>query len=319
MANNITGVLDLFAGTGVGVACQNLEIPEHGVEINPEVVKVRELNNMTTLYRDVWDAAEADRVEFNTIWASPPCQTFSLAGTGAGRRALDSVLKEIQRGSWRNLKDLREIADASGDDRTALVLTPLHYVNKYQPTYAVWEQVPAVLPVWDACGAVLTEKGYSVWTGVLDAAEYGIAQNRSRAYLITRKDGVVASPPETQRVKTMLEEVGWGFTNRPAPTITGHVTATRSPSGTQEVFRKAILTGKFVFKPGHSPERSKVAKNGLGSEFPPDAVNYDLEDALQLQSYPRDFKLKGSKTEIQLMIGNAVPPKLAEAILKQFM
>jgi hypothetical protein len=51
--------LDLFAGTGWGVACQSLGIHEQGVEIMPEAVASREAAGMETIYRDVWHGGEA--------------------------------------------------------------------------------------------------------------------------------------------------------------------------------------------------------------------------------------------------------------------
>lgn len=47
--------LDLFAGTGWGVACERLGIREYGVEVMPEAVAVREVNGMRTVYHDVWE------------------------------------------------------------------------------------------------------------------------------------------------------------------------------------------------------------------------------------------------------------------------
>lgn len=47
--------LDLFAGTGWGVACKWLGIEEKGVELMAEAVATRMANGMETIYRDVWD------------------------------------------------------------------------------------------------------------------------------------------------------------------------------------------------------------------------------------------------------------------------
>lgn len=71
--------LDLFAGTGWGVACQGLGITEYGVEIMPEAQAVREANGMTTIYSDVWNGLTPGRVEaeaiagaYDLLIASPP-------------------------------------------------------------------------------------------------------------------------------------------------------------------------------------------------------------------------------------------------------
>ncbi|MGV7591810.1 DNA cytosine methyltransferase, partial [Mycobacterium kansasii] len=48
------------------------------------------------------------------------------------------------------------------------------------------EQVPAVLPVWEAMAEVLETNGYGTDTGVLHTEEFGVPQTRRRAVLIAR-------------------------------------------------------------------------------------------------------------------------------------
>ncbi len=210
--------LDLFAGTGWGVALKARGIREAGVEIMPEAVASREAAGMETIYRDVWDGllgdprprllTDIERAERRRAFAkpteewseheiqiaSPPCQSFSTAGKGAGRAALNDVLRAIDDHAYRRPERLRALG-AETDDRTALVLTPLAHVYRDRPMYIAWEQVPPVLPVWQACGAVLEQMGYSVWTGIMRAEQYGVPQTRRRAVLIARRDGVVAAMP----------------------------------------------------------------------------------------------------------------------------
>ena len=195
--------LDLFAGTGWGVACQRLGIEEYGVEIMPEARAVRAANGMKTWYADVWQGLEADVRRFDSaaffdiydlLIASPPCQTFSMAGGGAGRRALDDVLGLIDSRAYLNVEALRAFGEAH-DPRTALVLTPLAYVARDVPLHVVLEQVPPVLPVWERYAVEMRKWGYSVWTGIVHAEQHGVPQTRKRAILIARADGVEAAPP----------------------------------------------------------------------------------------------------------------------------
>lgn len=188
--------LDLFAGTGWGVACQRLGIEEFGVEIMPEACATRDANGMRTIFNDVWDGLEgrADVPPHTLQIASPPCQTFSVAGGGAGRRALDDVLEAISQEAYKDAAALRAFGEAH-DDRTALVLVPLAYAFVHRPTFIAWEQVPTVLPVWQACAEVLRGWGYSVDVGVLNAEQYGVPQTRKRAILVARNDGQQAMLP----------------------------------------------------------------------------------------------------------------------------
>lgn len=188
-------VLELFAGTGVGVALKRLGVVGLGVEKMPEANATRAANGMVTVYEDVWDAHLAESLTFDTIWASPPCQTFSMAGNGAGRRALDDVLGIITRKQYLDMGVLREEAEAFGDERIGLVLSPLHYAARFLPTYLAFEQVPPVLPVWKAMAVELHGLGYSVWTGILHAEQYGVPQTRKRAILMARRDGADVTPP----------------------------------------------------------------------------------------------------------------------------
>lgn len=444
--------LDLFAGTGWGVACQRLGIEEFGVEIMPEARATREANGMHTAYADVWDGLIDDLIEsrdgyareaaddmlargfdprevYELLIASPPCQTFSMAGGGAGRKALDEVLALIDAGAYLRPAELHAFGEKH-DPRTALVLTPLAHVARDTPTYVVWEQVPPVLPVWERAAEEMREWGYSVWTGILNAEQYGVPQTRRRAILIARADGKVAAPPTPTHSRyysrdpkrldegvlpwvSMAEALGWGdgdalrsnqsvagegramrdadqlaFTmtqttrsmqhvvaverhrgagmlerdgarparsvEDPAPTVTGNASGT-TPGGFRKVMRSNYGTGgdaaargergedtpaptmtskadrnmwqserpsttvmgdARVMAPGHKVNAEDKA---AGREYPgrPDgATRVTVAEAATLQSYPPDFVWCGTKTKQFLQVGNAVPPLLAEAILK---
>lgn len=311
--------LDVFAGTGVGVACQRLGIEEFGVEIWDPAVATREAAGMVTSYLDAWEIELAAGLEHDMEWFSPPCQTFSVAGRGTGRKALDNVVSLIEDGAWKNIDVLRKRAESLGDDRTGLVLTPLSYAYRYRPTYVALEQVPTVLPIWEAMRPYFAVLGYSVWTGILNSVDYDVPQSRKRAYLIARRDGLTARPPKTKRFEgSMADVLGWGLTDRVSPTLTGHLGVTRSPSGTQGIYLDAIERGAFIFKPV-PPKASTVARNGIGSKFAPNTVNVDVNEGGLLQTYPDGFPFQGNSSEKQLQVGNAVPPKVAEAVLRGFM
>lgn len=246
--------LDLFAGTGWGVACDWLGIAEFGVDNMQEVVDTRKANGMPTIFRDVWTgllsglsggieipSLNAGAIQilqnYNLLIASPPCQTFSQAGAGSGREALDQVLVAVTEGRYKVPENLYKLGDET-DARTALVLTPLAYAYRDRPMYVVLEQVPPVLPVWEACAVELREIGYSVVTGLLHAEQYGVPQTRKRAILIARRDGVEATMPVPTHSKyynrdpkrldegvekwvSMAEALGWGTTAKPSYTVTG--------------------------------------------------------------------------------------------------
>lgn len=213
----------------------------------PEAVATREAAGLRTAYGDVWDGLLDPSLvpEYELGIASPPCQTFSAAGNGSGRRALDDVLRMIDEGAHKLPGDgLRKAVEAAGmDERTGLVLAPLAYFWRDRPAFIALEQVPAVLPVWAAYAEVLEEIGYSVAYANLQAEQYGVPQTRKRAILVARRDGAEVSLPTPTHSRyysrdpkrldegvlpwvSMAEALGMGLLSRPSPTVTGGGTET---------------------------------------------------------------------------------------------
>lgn len=187
--------LDLFRGAGGwSVACQRLGITDIGVEIMREANHTALAAGYTLGWEDVWEPKNIDG--YDGLIASPPCQTFSQAGKGAGRQALDAVHALVPLVRELSLERLRANATyRTGDDRTALVLTPLWYAHNMRPEWIALEQVPTVLPVWEMYAKELRDIGYSVWTGNLQAEMYGVPQTRKRAFLLASR-AKEAAPPE---------------------------------------------------------------------------------------------------------------------------
>jgi DNA (cytosine-5)-methyltransferase 1 len=106
------------------------------------------------------------------LWASPPCQPFSQAGL---RRGFE-------------------------DPRAHLIFEVPRWVHAIRPRYVVCEQVKAALPWWEAFAADFEHLGYSTWTGLLHAEQYGVPQTRTRAFLLASLDPTpVTPPPPTHR------------------------------------------------------------------------------------------------------------------------
>jgi DNA (cytosine-5)-methyltransferase 1 len=177
---------DLFAGAGGwDLAAARLGIHARGVENMKEARATRDAAGLTTIHDDVWTFAPDGNA--TGLIASPPCQTFSAAGKGNGRKALDDVLRGIRDGYVDSLDHLRFLGLEVGDERTALVLTPLHFALTGGYEWLAWEQVPTVLPVWEACAERLRFEGWTAWTGLLHSEQYGVPQTRKRAFLIATR------------------------------------------------------------------------------------------------------------------------------------
>jgi DNA (cytosine-5)-methyltransferase 1 len=187
-------VVDLFAGPGGwDVAAQALGLDPLGVEFDTAACLTREAAGLRTVRADVSRPPLRDDLALSGLIASPPCQTFSMAGKGNGRKALDQVLAGVARVAAGEPIPYGEYEDI----RTGLVLEPLAWALRHEPEWLAWEQVPTVLPVWEACAQVLRADGYSVAVGVLHAEEYGVPQTRKRAVLVASRTRAVSLPTPT--------------------------------------------------------------------------------------------------------------------------
>lgn len=347
---------DYFAGAGGwDVAAQALGWQVEGHEIMPEAQQTRAAAGHKT--SEVADVREVDveAGEHDVDVASPPCQPFSMAGGGAGRRALDAVLAVVA--SYRDGHPLSyaQAAALTGDDRTALVVEPLRLALAGRPLFIAWEQVPPVLPVWEACADVLRRNGYSVVTGILNAEQYGVPQTRKRAILIARRDGRQAFMPTPTHSKfhprnpgkldpgvskwvSMAEALGWdtpALVGFPRLADDGDVVESDGVAYRARDLRDSTQPANTVVEKSRS--WNVYAKKAMGAgmrdadEPAPTmyfgqrlngadekSIRIETGEASTLQTFPDGYPWRGSRTKQFLQIGNAIPPLLAHAILSTF-
>lgn len=160
-------IADLFAGIGGwDLAARELGIDPIGFEFDEHACATRDFAQLRTHRCDLEKHEPPPCVG---VIASPPCQDFSVAGKRIG---------VIGR-------------------RGRLVFVPLRWIDTCNPEWVVMEQVPPVLPIWEEYAAHLRERGYSAWSGILSAEQFGVPQTRKRAILIASRVRDVVPPAPT--------------------------------------------------------------------------------------------------------------------------
>lgn len=164
-------ILELFGGIGAcSKAFKNLNI-EHEVVDYVEIDKyaVASYNAINNTNFEPQDICKWDKdIEVDLIMHGSPCQDFSLAGKQAG-------------------------GDKDSGTRSSLMYETLRIVNKLKPKYVIWENVKNILCKkhihnFNAYLQAMEDMGYRNYYQVLNAKNYGIPQNRERAFTISILD-----------------------------------------------------------------------------------------------------------------------------------
>jgi DNA (cytosine-5)-methyltransferase 1 len=260
-------MLDLFAGAGgVSLGARMVGIEELGVEIDRDACATRDAAGFATIQGDI---AAMDPLMIGkgtrTLWASPPCPSFSSAGKRLGMTTdLGVIYAAMDRLDRGEMPDWAALAGQCADARSALVLQPHRWILALDDTLEIvaFEQVPPVLSIWERTARWLRgfARPYHVWTGILQAADFGVPQTRERAFLMASRLGPIQPPAVTHSRYggfwtkpwvSMAEALGWsgavatdsgnGYahdyerdTARPAPTVIERARLWRLRNGTQE-------------------------------------------------------------------------------------
>jgi DNA (cytosine-5)-methyltransferase 1 len=181
-------VLDLFAGAGgFGLGFQlandnyklicSLEVDKWAVD----TLKANNVENQKIIQRDIREFKTDEQIRSacpskpDVIIGGPPCQGFSYAGP---------------------TKDPK-------DPRNSLFRNYVQWVNVLQPKVFVMENVRGLLTgknengekVIDIIKAAFQAIGYTVKVWELNAANYGVPQNRERIFIVGNNVGVKISEP----------------------------------------------------------------------------------------------------------------------------
>ena len=221
----------------------------------------------------------------NIIIGGPPCQDFSSAG-------------------------LR--SETLG--RANLTVKYAQIVVAIKPAFFVMENVERIekSKTYKEALFILKNARYGLTSIVLDASLCGIPQKRKRFFLIGELEGndsaIMEYLTENISIKPTTIRDYFGdtlgieyFYRHPRSYARRGVFSIDEPSPTIRGVNRPIPLGY----PGHSGD----ASNNLSSVRPLTTLERSY-----IQTFPKSFKFSGTKTDLEQMIGNAVPVKLAEFV-----
>lgn len=270
-------------------------------------------------------------IRVDLIIGGPPCQGFSIAG----KRIVD-------------------------DERNALYKSFVRFVATFRPRAFVMENVPNILSM--AGGTIkyaiveeFTALGYSVEYKVLLASDYGVPQNRRRAFFVGLLGGQpfefptksIESPITVSEAISDLQEDsledGSPYTIPPQSDFQRRIRERSIGVYNHQITHhtaKTINTIALVPDGGNYKDlplelqgtrKVNIAWTRLNSQRPSFTIDtghnhhfhylYNrvptVRESARLQSFPDDFIFKGNKGSQLKQVGNAVPPLLAKAIAQK--
>jgi DNA (cytosine-5)-methyltransferase 1 len=297
----------------------------------PTLPEVEPLDITTLKPRAVMKDLGIRRGEIDLLIGGPPCVAFSKSGFHLEYK--------------RDGRDPR--AGLLGDYLRFLeALRPKAYLLENVFGLAYRNQSAAF---FDSLLAGIRELGYSITYEILNTADYGVPQNRQRLFMVGCRDGQqLALPAPThwgeherrrppEHVKTLLphttaSEALAGLVTEPEPQESvngkyGHLLPEIPPGRNylhfteheghpNPLFKWRSRYWTFLLK--LDPERPASTLQGQPGPYvgPFHWENRRLRvpELKRLQGFPDDYEFAGSRREVQLQVGNSVPPPLVAHI-----
>lgn len=263
------------------------------------------------------------------VVGGPPCQGFSIQRIGPDEDSRNSLVLAY----GRLVQDIRP--------RMFIMENVLGLMGKRGSS-----QLKTLLSEMNAAG-------YQTAVHVVNAADYGVPQLRKRVVVAGSLRGVKGFElPAPQLLPKDYQTVGQALFNLPPPADPGSTTAldslhreTRLSPLNKERLRHIPPGGGMEDLPVqlrvncHKEGAAKIGHRNVYGRLAPDKPagtitarfdsftrgkfahpsehrNITLREGARLQSFPDSFVFAGNQEDIAAQIGNAIPPKMAEALAK---
>ena len=294
-------------------------------EIDPVVRATYERNHPHTklMLKDINNLHPEDIPDCDGFIGGPPCQSWSIAGQQKG------------------LEDKRGI----------LFTTYIELIKIKHPKFFLIENVKGILdkifePIFQMFLTKLTDTGYKVKWTLLDAANFGVPQNRERVFIIGFRNDInvnyefptatYATPISLLRAIGDIKENPVAYQSKdlvqPNPYRANHDVlnsdfttfynrGNRRRGWQQPSFTIHATADNIPLHPS-SPKMMYFGHENW--EFQKDKMceyrRLSVRECARIQTFPDSFTFEGNDIKAQYkMVGNAVPPRLAKVLAQSIL
>lgn len=230
-----------------------------------------------------------------------------------------------------------------------LLIRFAEFIVKFRPHFVLSENVPQILRhehVFSKFLAMLDSAGYHVSYELVNAKFHNVPQTRIRLVLLASRLSKLALPAKSESVCTVRDAISHlpplaaGSTHSK---ISNHccmslsslnlkrIRATPHDGGDSRSWPKRLLLRCHRNTEGYYDVYGRMSWDKPAPTLTTRCISYSngrfghpeqdraitLREAAAIQSFPDSFTFYGTQTNIGRLVGNAVPPKLAEALGRQ--
>ncbi|WP_328560693.1 DNA cytosine methyltransferase [Streptomyces coelicoflavus] len=226
---------------------------------------------------------------------------------------------------------------ADSDQELRLLAATIYLVHAIQPRALLLENVPALAEspayseIRDFVRAELAHLGYNFCWFVLNAADFGVPQERRLGILVALKEQwfnaftpprptVTEHIPVGRALRRSMAARGWPEADvwaaqalSVAPTLVGGSDnrggADLGPTGTKRAWARMGVNAGALADEVPGPEYQWQTSDGTGQ-----TLKITVDQAGLLQSFPPEWRITGRKTARYRQIGHATPPPVGTAL-----